>query len=104
MVSAIYCNSLVALPQQEGLGTLAQSGVEGPVVVVDLVKFKPDGAARYAIYDQITEATLEDLGGEVIFRGDAAQVPGRSPSDGLWIRRSWVRDHPADYCGPQRTT
>ena len=46
MVSAICCNSLVALPQQGGLGALAQSGVEGPVVVVDLVKFKPDGAAR----------------------------------------------------------
>ena len=81
MASAICCISLVAPPREGSLGALAQSSVEGPVVVVDLVKFKPDGAARYAIYDQIAEARLEDLGGEVIFRGDAAQVSGRLPSD-----------------------
>jgi len=82
MFSAICCTFLVALPQQGlalaqgGLGALAQSGLEGPVVVVDLVKFKPDGAAEYAIYDRIAEAKVEDLGGEVIFRGDAAPVRG----------------------------
>ena len=47
---------------------------------MDLVKFKPDGAARYAIYDEIAEAKLKDLGGEVIFRGVAANVPPL-PSD-----------------------
>ncbi len=81
MVSAICCIPLLAQPQQGGVEALAQSGVEGPVVVADLIKFNPDGAARYEIYDQIAEAKLEDLGGEVIFRGDAAQVDGRLPSD-----------------------
>ena len=73
------CTSLSASAQR-GLAALAEAGVEGPVVVVDLVKFKPDGAARYAIYDEIAEAKLKDLGGEVIFRGVAANVPPL-PSD-----------------------
>ncbi len=84
IVSAMCCISLAAAAQQGGLGALAESGVEGPVVVVDLVKFKPDGAARYAIYDKIAEAKVKDLGGEVIFRGVAASVSGMEsvvPSD-----------------------
>ncbi len=87
MVFAICCLFLVALPQrglafaeQGGLGVLAESGVEGPIVVVDLVKYRPGGAAEYAIYDQIAEAKVVDLGGEVVFRGAAAQV-GQLPSD-----------------------
>ncbi len=84
MVSAICCTSQVALAQQVGVQALAQSGVEGPVVVADLVKFRPDGAARYAIYDQVAEAKLESLGGEVIFRGDAARVDGLASDE--WDR------------------
>ena len=94
MVSAICCLSLVAQQPPGGLEALAQSGIEGPVVVVDLVKFMPDGAARYAIYDQIAEAKVEDLGGEVIFRGDAAQVPGRLPSS-EWDRVTFRKYPPA---------
>lgn len=84
VIAVACCTSLGAGAQQGGLAALAQSGTQGPVVVVDLVKFKPDGAARYAIYDEIAEAKLKDLGGEVIFRGVATQVPGMEsvlPSD-----------------------
>lgn len=84
IVSAICCVTFLAGAQQGGLGALAQSGVEGAVVVIDLVKFRPDGAARYAIYDRTAEAKLKELGGSVIFRGVAAQVPGL-PSD-KWDR------------------
>ncbi len=84
MVSAICCIPLLAQPQQGGVEALAQSGVEGAVVVADLVKFRPDGAARYAIYDQVAEAKLESLGGEVIFRGDAARVGGLASDE--WDR------------------
>ncbi len=73
MISVLSCVSIVSAAQG-GLGALAQSGVEGPVVVVDLVKFKPDGAAEYAIYDKIAEAKVKELGGAVIFRGVATEV------------------------------
>ncbi len=84
MVSAICFIPQVALAQQGGVEALAQSGVEGAVVVADLVKFRPDGAARYAIYDRVAEAKLESLGGEVIFRGDAARVGGLASDE--WDR------------------
>lgn len=76
IVPAVCCITLMASAQQGGLGALVKSGVKGPVVVVDLVKFRPDGAARYASYDEIAEAKLKDLGGSVIFRGVATQVSG----------------------------
>ena len=69
---------------QGGLAELAQSGIKGSVVVVDLVKFKPDGLARYEIYDEIAEAKLRELGGSVIFRGDAVDI-SITPS-GEWDR------------------
>lgn len=83
MIATICCISPVAT-SQGGLAALAQSAPEGPIVVVDLVKFKPGGAPRYDIYDKIAEAKVKDLGGEVIFRGAAAPVPGMEsglPSD-----------------------
>ncbi|MBN4046776.1 DUF1330 domain-containing protein [bacterium AH-315-P07] len=70
---AIFHVGVVAMAQG-GLAEIARSGVKGPIVVVDLVKFKPDGAARYEIYDGIAEAKLKDLGGSVIFRGDIVEV------------------------------
>ena len=73
---ALTCGIASVTTAQGGLADLLESGVEGPVVVVDLVKFKPDGAARYAIYDEIAEAKVKDLGGEVIFRGVAKEVSG----------------------------
>lgn len=69
----VFCSPQLS-DAQGGLGVLARSGVKGPVVVVDLVKFKPDGAARYAIYDEIAEAKLKELGGSVLFRGDAVNI------------------------------
>jgi len=63
-------------PSGGGLGALLSSGVEGPIVVMDLVKFKPGGAEKYAIYDGIAEKKLASLGGEVVFRGSSREVSG----------------------------
>jgi uncharacterized protein (DUF1330 family) len=53
----------------EGLDWLAQTDLEGPVTVMDVVKFKPSGEESYDKYDALAEAKLKSLGGEVIFRG-----------------------------------
>jgi uncharacterized protein (DUF1330 family) len=43
---------------------------EGPVVMVNLLKFKPDGGAEsYAKYLRETEKFVQAVGGRVIYRG-----------------------------------
>lgn len=74
-----------------GLAALAESGVEGPVIVIDLVKFKPEGEARYDEYDAIAEAKVKSLGGEYVFRGSAKAVPG---VDNKWDRLT-MRKYPS---------
>ena len=63
-------------PAITGLAALAQSKYDGPIVVMDLVKFKPGGEAEYNEYDAIAEAKVRSLGGEVVFRGKAKQIEG----------------------------
>ena len=60
-----------------GLAFLAQTDWEGPVTVIDLVKFKPGGERSYDEYDALAEAKLKSLGGEVIFRGYSKPFEGR---------------------------
>lgn len=71
-------------PAGGGLGAMAASGVKGPVVVIDIVKFKKGGESEYDIYDGIAEKKLTSLGGEVVFRGRGAKVEGLSSGD--WDR------------------
>lgn len=70
--------------QQGGLASLAQSSMQGPVVVIDLVKFNSGGEEGYDKYDAIAEAKLNSLGGEVIFRGSSTSVPGMNSTQ--WDR------------------
>ena len=85
-VSAVAQN---APPAGGGIGALLQAGVEGPVVVMDLVKFKSGGEAKYDIYDGIAEEKVKSLGGAVVFRGTAREVPGMK--SGSIDSQSWDR-------------
>ncbi len=77
------CAFVVDAQSVGGLAALEKSGVEGPVIVADLVQFKPGGEARYDQYDAIAEAKVLSLGGEYVFRGLAITIPG--------IERKWDR-------------
>ncbi len=80
---SLMCGSLMSgLNAQEssapgGLAFLAQTDWEGPVTVIDLVKFKSGGEESYDEYDALAEAKLTSLGGEVIFRGYSKPFEGR---------------------------
>ncbi len=65
-----------------GLAMLAQTDREGPVTVIDLVKFKPGGEESYDEYDALAEAKLNSLGGEVIFRGYSKSFKGEASNRG----------------------
>ena len=75
-----------------GLAWLAQTDMKGPVMVMDLVKFRPDGEKSYDEYDALAEAKLISLGGEVVFRGYTKLADGLDSSsyDGL-DPTSWDR-------------
>ncbi len=79
-------------PTPTGLAWLAQTDMEGPVTVMDLVKFRPDGEKSYDEYDALAEAKLTSLGGEVVFRGYTKLADGLDSSsyDGL-DPTSWDR-------------
>ena len=89
----------------EGLAFLAQSDMEGPVTLVDFVKFKPGGEETYDRYDALAEEKLRALGGEVIFRGYSSPFDGSAnereasrhgadPSDLGWDRVT-MRKYPS---------
>lgn len=61
-----------------GLAWLAQTDLQGPVTVIDLVKFKPGGEESYDAYDALAEAKLNSLGGEIIFRGYSKPFQGQA--------------------------
>jgi uncharacterized protein (DUF1330 family) len=45
---------------------------DGPIVMVNLIKFKPDGgAAEYAKYGAAVRPLLEKVGAKILFAGDA---------------------------------
>lgn len=68
---------------QEGFAAFsARAGEEAPVVMLNLLAFKPDGGReRYAEYGVAVTPLLEKAGARVIFLGDSA-----SPllGDGAW--------------------
>jgi len=71
---------------QAGLGDIVKRGVEGPIVVVDLVKFKPGQSKFYEIYDRAAQIEVERLGGDVIFRGNRFEVNERLADSFKWDR------------------
>ncbi len=74
ILSILLVNTTASAQDVGGIADLLRANVEGPVVVMDLVKFKPGGEEKYAIYDGIVEEKLKSLGGAVVFRGTARKV------------------------------
>jgi uncharacterized protein (DUF1330 family) len=59
-------------PTGAQLRALAESGIEGPIVMLNLLRFAPDGGAeRYARYMEAAAPHLDRVGGTLRFLGDA---------------------------------
>jgi uncharacterized protein (DUF1330 family) len=59
---------------QEGFGVFAgRAGEDAPVVMLNLLSFKPDGGReRYGEYGEAVAPLLEKAGGRVVFMGSPA--------------------------------
>ena len=58
---------------------LRRRAAEGPVVMLNLLDFKPDGGAeRYREYGEAVTPLLERAGGEVLYAGDADRGADRA--------------------------
>src|SRR2546425_5686130 len=80
----------VITPNYEQFQQLAQSPDEGPVVMLNLLKFKPraegeegSGADAYMRYGEAAFKMIEERGGRVLWRGKADQILIGDPS-GDW--------------------
>lgn len=68
-------SALPELVSEEGFADLARRAGEGPVTMLNLLAFKPDGGReRYAEYGAAVLPLLEGVGGRLIFQGAAAPV------------------------------
>lgn len=62
-------------PNEEGFADLSRRLDEGPVTMLNLLAFKPDGGReRYLEYGAAVLPLLEKAGGRVVFQGQAAPV------------------------------
>jgi uncharacterized protein (DUF1330 family) len=60
---------------EAGVRELNERAAEGPVVMLNLLAFKPDGGAeRYAEYAEAVAPLLERVGGRVLFAGAAGEA------------------------------
>ena len=58
---------------REGRAELSRRADEGPVTMLNLLRFKPDGGReRYAEYGAAVVPLVEGVGGRVVFQGKAA--------------------------------
>ena len=58
------------MPTQDQFKQLMGLPDDGPVIMVNLLKFKPDGGAEtYQKYGDATEPFLKGVGGRVVFQG-----------------------------------
>lgn len=58
---------------EEGVADLSGRAAEGPVTMLNLLRFKPEGGReRYLEYGEAVVPLLERAGGRVIFQGQAA--------------------------------
>jgi uncharacterized protein (DUF1330 family) len=63
-------NALLPTPEQNQAFMALET--DGPIVMVNLLKFKPDGgAAEYAKYSAGVTPLLEKVGGRILFSGAA---------------------------------
>ena len=61
-------------PDPSELAAFAQRGADGPVVMLNLLKFHPDGGAeRYGEYGVAVAPLLERVGGRPIWAGNPAE-------------------------------
>lgn len=93
-------------PTPEAIGSLMARGIEGPVTMLNLLRFRetadyseaPDlepkdsisGEEAYAIYSAHTLAHLESVGGAVVFMGDGGSLL-IGPQEARWDRVLLVR-------------
>ncbi len=62
-------------PNEEGFAELTRRAGEGPVTMLNLLAFRPDGGReRYAEYGAAVLPLLEGVGGRVVFQGMAGPV------------------------------
>jgi len=62
-------------PNEEGFADLTGRIDEGPVTMLNLLAFKPDGGReRYAEYGEAVLPLLEKAGGRLVFQGEASPV------------------------------
>lgn len=58
---------------REGFADLSSRLAEGPVAMLNLLSFKPEGGReRYLEYGAAVLPLLEEVGGRVVFQGEAA--------------------------------
>lgn len=58
-------------PTREQISELSRSATEGPIVMVNLLKFKVDGGREsYSKYSELAGPHLERAGGRVIYHGE----------------------------------
>jgi len=70
-------------PTGSQIKALVTSELDGPIVMLNLLRFKPGGGREsYAAYLEAADPYLSQVGGEVLFRGDARQVV--IGEDGEW--------------------
>jgi uncharacterized protein (DUF1330 family) len=69
-------------PDRDALAAFAKRAAEGPVYMLNLLEFLPDGGAeRYGEYGQAVAPLLEGVGGRAVFAG--------RPSESLIGDGSW---------------
>lgn len=62
-------------PNEEGFADLSRRADEGPVTMLNLLAFKPDGGReRYVEYGEAVLPLLEKTGGRIVFQGQASPV------------------------------
>jgi uncharacterized protein (DUF1330 family) len=61
-------------PNVDQFQALAAAPDEGPVVMLNLLKFKPGGAEAYARYGDAALGMVEERGGRLLWSGRAEQV------------------------------
>jgi uncharacterized protein (DUF1330 family) len=67
-MTSTYINS-----SREQMGALAELGIEGPIVMLNLLRFVPDGGAeQYARYARAAAPFLRDAGATVTYLGDVS--------------------------------
>ena len=74
-------------PNEQGFADLTSRLDEGPVTMLNLLAFKPDGGReRYMEYGEAVVPLLEKAGGRVVFQGQAAPavLGGESWTSCFW--------------------